>query len=285
MLNWKIGDVTVTRIVEIEVPFVYSEEHAFIPEARPEVIAKMRWLYPHYVTPDGDLILSIHALLVDAPGLRVVVDTCLGNDKPRPEIGMEALQTPFLSQMAEAGWSPESVDVVVCTHLHMDHVGWNTMLKDGQWVPTFPKARYLIGRTEHAHWSSDDDPAQGLVMADSVKPIFDAGLADLVEMDHKLSPEVRLTPSPGHTPGHVSVVIESRGQTALITGDAMHHPCQMAHPEWCPGVDVDKTLSPKTRRAMLEGVVDSSTLLIGTHFSGPTAGHVVRDGNGYRLEA
>jgi glyoxylase-like metal-dependent hydrolase (beta-lactamase superfamily II) len=284
MLSWRIGKVTVTRVVEIEVPIPYSEEHAFLPEARPEVLAQMPWLYPHFVTPEGGIILSFHALLVDAPGLRVVVDTCIGNDKPRKELGYQALATPFLEHMKEAGWPPESVDAVVCTHLHVDHVGWNTRLEAGKWVPTFPNARYLIGQREHEHWSAEGDEDQQAILADSVKPIFEAGLAEFVEMDHRLSPEVRLMPTPGHTPGHVSVVIESEGQRALITGDAMHHPCQMKHLDWCPSVDVDPALSPKTRRDILEGLADKPDLLIGTHFAGPTAGWVKRDGDAFRLE-
>ncbi len=284
MLSWRIGEVTVTRIVEMEIPIPWSEEHAFLKEATPEVLAGMPWLFPHFVTPEGAVILSFHALLVQAPGLRVVVDTCIGNDKPRKELGYEALSTPFLQHMLDAGWPPESVDAVVCTHLHVDHVGWNTRLQDGKWVPTFPNARYLIGRREHEHWSAEGDDDQQAILADSVKPIFDEGLADFVDMDHRLSPEVRLIPAPGHTPGHVCVMIESQGESALITGDALHHPCQMAHLDWCPSVDVDPTLSPKTRRNLLEGLADTPALLIGTHFSGPTAGWVKRDGDAYRLE-
>ena len=284
MLSWKIGDVTVTRIVEMEIPIPWSEEHAFLKEATPEALATMPWLYPHFVTPEGGVILSFHALLVEAPGLRLVVDTCIGNDKPRKELGMQALSTPFLEHMAEAGWPPESVDTVVCTHLHVDHVGWNTRLVDGKWIPTFPNARYLIGRVDHTHWTAEGDEAQQEILGDSVQPIFDAGLADFVEMDHRLSPEVRLLPTPGHTPGHVSVIIESKGETAVITGDALHHPCQMGHPEWCPSVDVDPNLSPATRRKLLGDAADQSMLFIGTHFSAPTAGRVRRDGDAFRFE-
>ena len=284
MLSWRIGEVTVTRIVEMEIPIPWSEDHAFLKEATPEALAQMPWLFPHFCTPEGAVILSFHALLVEAPGLRVVVDTCIGNDKPRKELGYQALSTPFMQHMLDAGWPPESVDAVVCTHLHVDHVGWNTRLQDGKWVPTFPNARYLIGRREHEHWSAEGDDDQQAILADSVKPIFDEGLADFVDMDHRLSPEVRLVPAPGHTPGHVCVMIESKGERALITGDALHHPCQMAHLDWCPDVDVDQTQSPKTRRALLEDMADTPALLIGTHFSGPTAGHVKRDGDVYRLE-
>ena len=284
MLKWKIGDVTVTRIVEMEIPLPWSEEHAFLAQATPDALKAIPWLFPHFCTPEGAVILSFHALLVETPSTRIVVDTCIGNDKPRKELGMQALSTPFLEHMKEAGWPPESVDAVVCTHLHVDHVGWNTRLEVGKWVPTFPNARYLIGREEHKHWSAEGDEAQQAILADSVQPIFDAGLADYVEMDHRISPEVRLVPAPGHTPGHVCVVIESRGETAVITGDALHHPCQMAHPEWRPSVDTYPDRAEATTRKLLGDAADSGALFIGTHFAAPTAGRVVRDGAAWRFE-
>jgi glyoxylase-like metal-dependent hydrolase (beta-lactamase superfamily II) len=176
------------------------------------------------------------------------------------------------------------VDTVVCTHLHVDHVGWNTMLEDGKWVPTFPRARYLIGRKEHAHWSAEGDAEAQQILADSVQPIFDAGLVDLVEMDHRLSAEVRLVPTPGHTPGHVSVMIESQGERAMITGDMTHHPCQLAHPEWSPPFDSDPTASAAMRRGVFEDLADQPVLVIGTHYAAPTAGHVKRDGSAFRFD-
>jgi glyoxylase-like metal-dependent hydrolase (beta-lactamase superfamily II) len=214
-----------------------------------------------------------------------VVDTCVGNDKVRRSlIGREPLSTNFLGLMAEAGWSRDSVEAVVCTHLHVDHVGWNTMLEDGRWVPTFPRARYLIGRAEFAHWSAEAEGEQAAVLADSVQPILDAGLADLVEMDHRLSPEIRLVPTPGHTPGHVSVMIESEGQSAVITGDMTHHPCQMAHPTWSPPFDSDREASAAMRRRMFGEWADKPILVIGTHYAAPTAGHVITDGEAFRFD-
>ena len=284
MLTWKVGAVTITRIVEMELPVAYDERRPFLKEARPEALKATPWLYPHFVTEEGHLRLSIHALLVDAPGLRLVVDTCVGNDRPRKFIGGRPLATPFLEHLAEAGWSRDGVDAVVCTHLHVDHVGWNTMLEDGRWVPTFPKARYLIGRAEYDYWSAEGDDEQQVILSDSVRPVFDAGLADLVEMDHRLSAEIALMPTPGHTPGHVSVAIDSQGERAVITGDAMHHPCQIAHPDWSPPFDTDQTAAEVTRRALLEKVADQPILVIGTHFAAPTAGHVKRDGAAYRFD-
>ena len=284
MLQWDIGSVTVTRVVELETPVPYDPAHPFLREATPERLREMPWLYPHFVTEEGHLKLSIHALVVKAPGLTLVVDTCVGNDKPRTLMGGVALQTAFLESLSAAGVTPESVDAVVCTHLHVDHVGWNTRLQDGCWVPTFPNARYLIGRREYEHWSGEGDSEQQTILADSVKPIFDAGLATLVEMDHRISPEISLTPTPGHTPGHVSVLIESQGARALITGDMLHHPCQFGHPEWSPPFDSDAHAGAAMRRSVMERMAGEPVLVIGTHFAAPTAGHVVREGGAFRFE-
>jgi glyoxylase-like metal-dependent hydrolase (beta-lactamase superfamily II) len=285
MLNWTVGAVRITRVLEIELAVDNDARRPFLRQATPEALRAMPWLYPHYVDEEDRMRLSIHALLVEAPGLRLVVDTCLGNDKVRRSvIGRQPLSTNFLGHMAEAGWSRESVGAVVCTHLHVDHVGWNTLLEDGRWVPTFPRARYLFGRAEFAHWSAAAEAEQAQVLADSVQPILDAGLADLVEMDHRLSPEVRLIPTPGHTPGHVSVMIESEGQAAVITGDMTHHPCQMAHPDWSPPFDSDAKASAAMRRRMFADWADRPILVIGTHYAAPTAGHVVSDGDAYRFE-
>jgi glyoxylase-like metal-dependent hydrolase (beta-lactamase superfamily II) len=284
MIQWKIGDVTVKRVVEMEMPVPYHPEHSFIKQAKPEVLREMAWLYPHFVTDDGALKLSIHALVVEAPGLRLVVDTCVGNDKPRSLLGGQALQTGFLQSLADAGCPADSVNAVICTHLHVDHVGWNTMLVDGKWVPTFANARYLIGKREFAHWSAEGDEEQQTILGDSIKPIFELGLVDLVEMNHVISPEIRLTPTPGHTPGHVSVLIESKGERAMITGDMLHHPCQFGHPEWSPSFDSDPVAGAGMRRVVMETVADQPILVIGTHFAAPTGGHVRRDGNAFRFD-
>lgn len=284
MLTWKIGDVTITRIVELEIPLPYHPEHAFLKQATPEALADIPWVRPHFVTDEGALILSIHALLVQAPGVNLVVDTCIGNDKPRAMLGGQPLQTEFVQSLEGAGCPREAVNAVVCTHLHVDHVGWNTMRVDGEWVPTFPNAQYLIGRREYDYWKSEGDDDQQTILGDSVQPVFDAGLATLVEMNHRISDEIRLTPTPGHTPGHVSVLIESNGERAMITGDMLHHPCQFAHPEWSPSFDEDPVGGAHMRQAVMEDVADAPVLVIGTHFAAPTAGHVRRDGKAFRFD-
>ena len=192
-------------------------------------------------------------------------------------------QGRFLEDLAEAGYARESIDIVLCTHLHVDHVGWNTMLKDGKWAPTFPKARYLFAKKEVEFWSKSEGENDRTVQQDSVQPILDAGLADLVEMDHVLTPEVRLEPTPGHTPGHVSVRISSKGSEAVITGDVMHHPAQCADLDLKTRFDVDPAAATRMRREFLEKYKDGKVLVLGTHFAAPTAGRVVRDGAAFRF--
>jgi glyoxylase-like metal-dependent hydrolase (beta-lactamase superfamily II) len=292
-MKWRIGEVTVTKIVELEVT---GGSRFILPQATPEAVLPVEWLRPDFADERGRLRMSIHALVVETPTRRIVVDTCLGNDKENRRIPTwNKLQTRFLADLAEAGYPRETIDTVICTHLHVDHVGWNTMLVDGRWVPTFPRARYLMGRVEYAHWTTPSlpSPASGggkgggedmaVVLDDSVAPVWDAGLVDLVETDHRLCDEISLIPTPGHTPGHVSVRVASQGETALITGDFMHHPCQIARPEWSSTADSDPIEARSTRERMLIDLAGAPTLAIGTHFAGRTAGRIMREGDAFRL--
>ena len=281
-MKWRIGEVMITKIVELEVT---GGSRFILPQATPEAILPISWLQPDFADERGRLRMSIHALVVETPGRRIVVDTCLGNDKENRRIPTwNSLQTSFLADLAVAGYPRETIDTVICTHLHVDHVGWNTMLVDGRWIPTFPRARYLMGRVEHGHWTMQNEREDmAAVLADSVAPVWDAGLVDLVETDHRLCDEVGLVPTLGHTPGHVSVQIASQGETALITGDFMHHPCQIARPEWSSTADSDPLQARHTRERVLTDLAETPTLVIGTHFAGRTAGRIVRDGDALRL--
>jgi glyoxylase-like metal-dependent hydrolase (beta-lactamase superfamily II) len=282
-LKWRVGEVTVTKIVELEIT---GGSRFLLPQATPEAILPIDWLQPDFADERGRLKMSIHALVVEAPSRRIVVDTCLGNDKENRRIPTwNKLQTSFLADLAAAGYPRETIDNVICTHLHVDHVGWNTMLTGGRWIPTFPRARYLMGRVEYAHWTTQHERQDmAAVLADSVAPVWDAGLVDLVETDHRLCDEISLVPTPGHTPGHVSVRIASRGEAALITGDFMHHPCQIARLEWSSTADSDPLEARQIRERMLAGLAETPTLVIGTHFAGRTAGRILRDGDAFRLE-
>jgi glyoxylase-like metal-dependent hydrolase (beta-lactamase superfamily II) len=282
-MNWTIGDVTVTKIVELEMT---GGSRFLLPQATPEAVLPIAWLQPHFADPTGRLRMSIHSFIVETPGRRIVVDTCLGNDKQGRRIPhWNDRDGPFLADLTMAGFPSESIDTVLCTHLHVDHVGWNTRRVDGKWVPTFPRAQYLMGRTEYEHWrTAKDRPDMANVLADSVTPIIEAGLATMVETNARICDEITLVPTLGHTPGHVSVMIQSNGEQAMITGDFMHHPCQIAHPEWSTLADSDPEQGIETRRRMFQRLAGTTVLIIGTHFAGVTAGRLVADGDSYRLD-
>ena len=282
-LNWQVGDVRITRVAELAgLPFPGT---FMFPACSPELVLRHAWLRPHFAQADGRLLGSIHSFVIESGGRRIIVDTCVGNNKPRSIQSWNMLQGPFLEHLAEAGFPAESIDTVMCTHLHVDHVGWNTRLLEGKWVPTFPNARYLFGRREWEHWTSASaQHRDGDVMGDSVKPIIDAGLAELVDMDHALTTEVRLEPTPGHTPGHVSVRISSRGAQAVITGDLMHHPLQCAEPDLANNFDVDTEAARRTRRDFLARYSNQPVLVLGTHFAPPTGGWLVAAQPAWRFE-
>lgn len=235
--------------------------------------ANADWLRPYFLDDEGNMPLSIHALVLESEGQTIMVDTCIGNRPIEMVPQMSHLGEGFLDELAAAGFEPGDIDIVLCTHLHFDHVGWNTILVDGEWVPTFPNARYLFGRTEYEYWDSGAEGA-AITFGDAVRPVLDAGLADLVASDHQVTGEISLEPSPGHSPGHVSVRISSAGQEAVITGDLVHHPIQFSAPEWVMTADDDPPRASETRRAFRDRYADSGILIFGTHFAGPSCGHL-----------
>ena len=285
MLSWTIGQVTITCIQESEsdVPPGF-----LIPGLTAERVAAIEWLDPGFLGAGGMLRLAIQALVIRTPERLIVVDTCVGNDRFGREIpNWNGLNTAFLNDFAASGFDPAAVDTVFCTHLHSDHVGWNTMKSGDRWVPTFPNARYLLGRKEFEYWDKEREAGKGstpAVFADSIRPLFEAGLVDLIDLPHGVTDEIALVSTPGHTPGHASVQIRSQGQAALITGDFIHHPCQMAVPHLAEIADTDGALAGETRRQMLGDCADRPILVIGTHFARPVAGHVHSDGPVFRFE-
>lgn len=286
MLRWTIGDATITSIPESETPTSPRFLYEGISKAGVlERAAEAPWLRPHFVDDDGYLLQKIQCLVIDVDGARIAVDTCVGNDKDRPNPGWHQLQGPFLEDLAAAGYPIESFTHVVCTHLHGDHVGWNTRLVEGSWRPTFPNARYLFVRGEYEHWATNPGLFEGEdAFGDSVTPIVEAGQADLVDIEHRITECVRLEPTPGHTPGHVSVVVESGDERAVITGDMAHSPIQVADPDLSSIFDTDPDAARQTRHAAFRAWADGRTLVIGTHFGTPTAGTLHAAGAGYRLE-
>lgn len=270
-LQWTIGEVVVTKVEESVVPV---PRHQLIPDVTDEHIAATRpWIDP-YVTADNELMLSFHTFVIQSEGTTIVVDTCVGVDPPRHAPG-DADFPDRLAAVIDGGL--EAVDIVLCTHLHFDHVGWNTRMIDGARVPTFANARYLFAQVELAYLEVEGAP-DGF-RAEAVQPLLDAGLVDLIDVDHAITSEVRTVSTPGHTPGHVSVVIESGGDHAVITGDAAHNPIQFAFPDLAATrFDWDSERSSATRREFVERF--SESLILGTHFASPSAGHIARDADG-----
>jgi glyoxylase-like metal-dependent hydrolase (beta-lactamase superfamily II) len=282
--HWKIGDVEVARIVEV---YGFEDNIAMLlPGATPELVLSHKWLQPRFATPDGRMILSFQAFVLRSRGKSVMIDTCIGADRKREFEVFCNLKTTFLEDLRAAGFPPESISGVLCTHLHFDHVGWNTHLVNGKWVPTFPQARYYFGRQEWEHWQhlKRTGGYHNLDhLEDSLDPIVAAGLAELIEPDFRITDEVSLIATPGHTPGHVSVLIRSRGKEAVITGDMMHHPIQLALPGTPGNFDMDKEQGARTRKEFISRFADQDTLVIGSHFAEPTAGRIVRDGAAWKL--
>jgi glyoxylase-like metal-dependent hydrolase (beta-lactamase superfamily II) len=282
---WRIGDVTVTQVVEQTMTI---EPGKLLPAATAEEVGAIAWLGSDHVDDQRRLHMSFNSLIVRTPTCLALVDTCVGNDREGLDLAKwNGLQTGYLQALDDAGIDRDAVDVVLCTHLHVDHVGWNTMKIDGAWRPTFPFARYLIDRTEYEHWRTQAHEGEvAAILRQSIDPIEEAGLLELIDArrGYGICEEVKLTPTPGHSPGHVSVRITSGGESALITGDAIHHPCQMARPEWGSVSDFDVAQAERTRRELLSGCESHGTLLIGSHFAGDPAGRVRRDGQAWRLD-
>ncbi|MGW1314435.1 MBL fold metallo-hydrolase [Streptomyces sp. NPDC002426] len=282
---WTVGDHTVRRVDEIALPS--GTGRWLLPGATAGLVTGTPWLHPDFADGQGSLRLASHSFAVEVNGMRVLVDTGIGNGKRRANPAWHDLNSDYEARLRAAGFAPEAVDLVILTHLHTDHVGWNTRAEGDDWVPTFPNARYLTTRTEWDHWAGAEmDEARQQMFRDSVHPVRDAGLLDLVDVADEgtdIAPGLRLIPTPGHTPGQMAVRLSSGGEHALVTGDSIHHPVQLSHPGLCSCVDIAPELAARTRRQMLDSLADTSTLLLGTHFPPPTAGHVRREGDAYRL--
>ncbi|MFJ5677893.1 MBL fold metallo-hydrolase [Streptomyces sp. NPDC093097] len=283
--SWAVGDLTIHRIDEIPLP--QQTGPWLLPGATPEAVAQHGWLRPDFADEDGILRLSSHSFALTIDGLRVLIDTGIGNGKPRANPAWHDLHTDYLPRLTAASFAPDLVDLVVLTHLHADHVGWNTRADGDAWVPTFPNARYVVSRAEREFWAgyAMDEPRRQM-FRDSVHPVEDAGLLDLVDVPPEgteIAAGLRLLPTPGHTPGHLAVEISSGGATALVTGDCTHHPVQFADPGIGSCVDIDPAQALATRRTLLAALAARQTLVLGTHFPPPTAGRLVPDGAAYRL--
>lgn len=274
----RIGNVEIWRILESVDPFLGPLE--FFPDMGDDGLALLRREVPRQLCPaTGTMLIPIQGFLIKTPRHIVLVDACVGNDKTcETDIWHKRSDNRFMAGLAAAGVSPTDVDFVLCTHLHLDHVGWNTKLENGQWVPTFPKARYVMPSADHAHFSAAPD----IVYNESVLPVIAAGQGELVTSDHMLGDYISLIPTAGHTPGHVSVRIADAGQEALISGDAIHSPIQCRRPEWNFAYDLDKQLAAKSRLTLLGLASENDQLLVGSHFPLPSFGRVRAVGGEFR---
>ncbi|HEX9323208.1 MAG TPA: MBL fold metallo-hydrolase [Xanthobacteraceae bacterium] len=275
----QIGSISIQRIVEQEAPFF--EALQFFPNLTKEVLAENRaWLRPRFLDSEDKLVLCIQSYLVQTADRNILIDTCVGNHKPRPTRAFWHMRNSdqYEKNLTAAGLSAGDIDFVMCTHLHPDHVGWNTRLEDGRWVPTFPKARYIFADRELAHWTArqKEDPEALPWITDSVLPIMAAKRADIVKSTHALDDLVTLVPTPGHTIDHYSVRVGKPGADAVISGDMIHSPLQARYPELSARPDYDGKQSAQTRRKLFGEICDTSTLLCTAHFPSPSIGRLVR---------
>jgi glyoxylase-like metal-dependent hydrolase (beta-lactamase superfamily II) len=286
-LTFKAGDLTIHRIIEQETTFLSALD--FLPTLTPEVLAENRaWMQAATALDERDvLILCFQSYVVKTPHHTILIDSCIGNDKPRPQRPKWNMKTDgtYMRGLAAAGLSVDDIDYVMCTHLHVDHVGWNTRLENGRWVPTFPKAKYVFAKTEFDYWSETHAKTPVPAIGDSVMPIVEAKRHEVVGDEHAIGDHVRILPTPGHTPGHSAFRLGRGKDDAVFSGDLVHSPIQALYPEMSMRFDVDPAAAAKTRRSFFERYCDTDTLCCTAHFPSPSVGRIKRKGNGFSCEA
>ncbi len=283
----KIGDALIAQVEEsVQPSFV---PNMLLPDCTPHELSKhMHWMAPlHFDPAEGKFRTSVRSFLVKTGRHNVLIDCCGGNHKNRPYFPrFHHKQHPWIDRLAAAGVGPEQIDFVMCTHLHADHVGWNTVLQDGRWKPTFPNAKYIIHRHELARWNPADpayrfSPHNEFTWEDSVLPVIEAGQAVAVDDGYALDDMLSVEPAPGHTLAHVAINLESRGERAIFSGDVMHVPLQIHYPHWGTSLDDDPHLGIRSRLGLLERCAETRTLMLPTHFV-PNAGcFIARSGDGF----
>jgi glyoxylase-like metal-dependent hydrolase (beta-lactamase superfamily II) len=283
-----LGDIRVDSIAEYD-DWALDPDWLLVGATAEGVAEHEHWLGPRLVEPGtGKLFNRSHAYLIRTRHHTILFDTCCGNDKERPDMPhWHRLQTPFLQNLERAGVRPEQIDFVMCSHLHADHIGWNTRLVNGEWVPTFPNARYLMSKGEFEWWREAIDaglvaPHRKQPFDDSILPVVKHGLATFVEDDHaienEMPDEVRYLPLHGHTKHHCGLYLRSRSEDAIFTGDAIHHPIQLVRPDWINGVNCyDRLAATQVIHDLIARCIDTSTQLLTSHFPEPTAGRIVSE--------
>jgi glyoxylase-like metal-dependent hydrolase (beta-lactamase superfamily II) len=291
MGTWNISGITITRIEELLGFASLPPEKFFVGFERAVLERHLDWLVPNHYSPEHDrLINSVHSWLIRTGQHTILLDCCAGNHKTRPGFArFHQLETPYLERLRQAGAAPEDIDIVLCTYLHADHVGWNTLLRDGRWVPTFPNAKYLFSRTEK-EWgdprhnpAADADLLRSNAYRDSVLPVIEAGQAQLIDGTHAIDDAMLIEPAPGHTRGHIILRLDTGSEKGVFSGDAIHHPLQVYAPHWNSGFCELPHEARITRRRILEHCAEYRALLFPIHFGAPHVTNIARTGDSFSL--
>jgi len=278
----RVGNLNVNRVIDC---VEYFSPKILLKDVSYEHLEPyLDWLKPNFLDEKNKLILWIQSFIVKTDKHTILIDTCVGNDKHSGFPQWNMRQAGFLRDLTAAGFPPESIDYVFCTHLHVDHAGWNTKLENGRWVPTFPNAKYLFRKKEYEYWEQNTEEHLRWTFDESVLPVVQAGQVEWVPKDHQIDDQVVLEPTPGHTPGHTSIHLYAGDKDGVITGDMIVHPVEIAQPTWGQVADWDHALAVKTRSAFIDKYCDTDTLILGTHFADPTAVHIVGTPDGARIK-
>jgi len=286
----KLGDVIISRVEEMHGPIMPADQ--FFPEMPAQLWEDHRaMLMPDHLGADGTMVhAAMQTWVLRSQGRTILIDTGIGNDKTRPAVeAWDHLNLGYLDNLARAGVRPEDVDLVVNTHLHTDHIGWNTRLVDGEWVPTFPNATYLMPKIDFEYWNPANNPniAGGVnenAFEDSIAPVRATGQVQLWETLHEIDSNLRLESAPGHTPGASVIILNSSGDRALFAGDILHTPLQVPHPDPSSCFDLDQAQSRETRLRLLSWASDNGALMLPAHFSGHGALEIENSGSGFTIK-
>ncbi|HEV2702372.1 MAG TPA: MBL fold metallo-hydrolase [Steroidobacteraceae bacterium] len=283
-----LGRMTVQKVFEMEsgppMPLI-------VPGIRPADLAHLAtWYQDDTLGPTAEqsaFMMSMHSYVLRLDGLTVLIDACNGNHKRRSIPDVNQAQTPYIENLAKLDLSTHDIDLVLCTHLHFDHVGWNTRLENGKWVPTFANARYLFSRRDFEHFGTQEEESDHVrAFRDSVFPVYEAGKAELIEenkvIHRQIGDGIWLEPAFGHSPGNFSVLAECGGERAIFWGDVLHHPIQLVRPDLTMSFDGDPQMARETRLRTINRAIDENLVCFPAHFRDPSAGRVLREGNVYR---
>ncbi len=288
MRTLTIGDYNIGRVAELEFPAFVAAD--FFPAVTPDMIAEAKRAFPGRIGADGKLVMSFHSFVLRTGRHTILIDTCCAKSRPG-RVQFDEGKKDYLGGLASLGVKPEDVTHVMCTHLHWDHVGWNTRLVGGQWAPTFPNARYVMAKREYDHWDAfyaknkdDRTNPHALAFEDSVLPVVRAERAVLVNDDFELDSGVSIEPCPGHTPGHIVVNVAAGGKRGVFVGDVVHHPIQLLFPDLSTRADADMDMARVSRRALLDKHAGTGNLVMPHHFATPCCGTIAPQGPGFRFD-